>query len=393
MWWKLCQDLWVPSLQVTPRPLEVLARILRFSAGLPFSSILVTKSIHYLWKISLLCCRNGILCNIVSENKPKRIKAKKRTSRWEREWKLPVIQVELSSSHHIICLGLQFFPNFHQIGEFNSNNIAFKYLIITKGTTHRIRNEAKLTLPDIIWTLVNFNFSWKLFSNLSSLFFDFFSKKVKIENKQLGVCSLLGLPWIVGLHYFNPLLFCLKYETRNKIVTNQQFQIRPVRVWIMDCSRKIHTPRLMGFWKFSWEGGSKTLEIQAGGGWGVTWKSLLQGSFRPIVHVIQTFSSVTLQCSQTLKIVEIFCSLMYFSPDKNNNLSSFAGPFIAENMNNKILNSKPSQHCCNKEFETPEFPFLLVPRPSTSLLCNFTLAPYDLNRKGMTVELFYHILF
>ena len=146
--------------------------------------------------------------------------------------------------------------------------IAFKYLIITKGTTHRLRNEAKLTLPDIIWTLVNFNFSWKPFSNLSSLFFDFFSKKVKIENKWLGVCSLLGLPWIVGLHYFNPLLFCLKYETRNKIITNQQFQIRPVRVWIMDCSRKIHTPRLMGFWKFSWEGGSKTLEIQAEGGWG-----------------------------------------------------------------------------------------------------------------------------
>ena len=35
----------------------------------------------------------------------------------------------------------------------------------------------------------------------------------------------------------------------------------------MGCSRKNpHPPRRMGFWKFSREGGSKTPEIQAGGG-------------------------------------------------------------------------------------------------------------------------------
>ena len=34
--------------------------------------------------------------------------------------------------------------------------------------------------------------------------------------------------------------------------------------WVIP--EKIHTPRRMGFWNFSWEGGSKTLEIQAGGG-------------------------------------------------------------------------------------------------------------------------------
>ena len=54
-------------------------------------------------------------------------------------------------------------------------------------------------------------------------------------------------------------------------------------------------------------GGSKTLEIQAGGGFGLE-KSLLQGSFRPTVRAIRTVCSVTLQRSQTLKIVEIFCS-------------------------------------------------------------------------------------
>ena len=47
----------------------------------------------------------------------------------------------------------------------------------------------------------------------------------------------------------------------------------------------------------------------------------------------------------------------------NDNLSSFAGPFIAENANNKIVKNEPSQHCWNKEFETPDT-FLLVPDPA-----------------------------
>ena len=41
-------------------------------------------------------------------------------------------------------------------------------------------------------------------------------------------------------------------------------------------------------------------------------------------------NSVTLQLSQTLKKVEIFL-FKYFSPDINDNLSSFTGPCIAEN--------------------------------------------------------------
>ena len=76
----------------------------------------------------------------------------------------------------------------------------------------------------------------------------------------------------------------------------------------LGCSRKKpHTPWLMGFWKFSWEGGSKTLEIQVGGGLnlrkssaGVIWTDSSCDSLM--------FSSVTLQGSQTLKIVDIFCS-------------------------------------------------------------------------------------
>ena len=73
------------------------------------------------------------------------------------------------------------------------------------------------------------------------------------------------------------------------------------------------------------------------------------------------FSLVTLQRSQTLKIINILFT--YFSPKINDNLSSFAGPFITENANNKIVNNEPSQHGCNEEFETPDT-FLLVPDPA-----------------------------
>ena len=57
----------------------------------------------------------------------------------------------------------------------------------------------------------------------------------------------------------------------------------------------------------------------------------------------------------------------YFSPNMNDNLSSFAGPFIAENTNNEILKNVPSQCCCNEAFKTPDT-FLLVPRPSTQTI-------------------------
>ena len=53
----------------------------------------------------------------------------------------------------------------------------------------------------------------------------------------------------------------------------------------------------------------------------------------------------------------------YFSPKINDNLSSFVGPFIAENANNKIVKNEPSQHCCNEEFEKPDT-YLLVPDPA-----------------------------
>ena len=53
---------------------------------------------------------------------------------------------------------------------------------------------------------------------------------------------------------------------------------------------------------------------------------------------------------------------------------------VAENSNNKILKNELPQHCCNEAFETSDT-FLLVPRPSAPLLCNFMLAPYVSKRK------------
>ena len=72
-----------------------------------------------------------------------------------------------------------------------------------------------------------------------------------------------------------------------------------------DVPEKIHappSPLTDGILEIPAGRGSKTINR----GW--TWESLLQGSFRPIVHMIQMFSSVTLQPSQTLKIVQMFCS-------------------------------------------------------------------------------------
>ena len=98
------------------------------------------------------------------------------------------------------------------------------------------------------------------------------------------------------------------------------------------------------------------------GGGGLNLKKSSAGSFWPIVHVTQTFGSVTLQQFQILKIVEIFCSHIFhltYNVPVNDNLSSFAGHFIEENRNSKILKNEPLQHCCNKKFETPDT-FLLV---------------------------------
>ena len=67
----------------------------------------------------------------------------------------------------------------------------------------------------------------------------------------------------------------------------------------------------------------------------------------------------------------------YFSPDINDNLSSFAGPFIAENANNNLLKNEPSQRCCNEEVETRDT-FLLVPRPARHR-CVISLSPVEIS--------------
>ena len=139
----------------------------------------------------------------------------------------------------------------------------------------------------------------------------------------------------------------------------------------MGCSRKNPhpPPRRMGFWKFSWEGGSKTLEIRAGGG--LNQKKSSAG-------VISTDSShdsnVQFCDTSALSDPENSRNILfsYFSPNMNDNLS-----FIAENTDKQILKNVSSQCCCNEDNETFETPdtFLLVPRPSAPPLCNFTQAP------------------
>ena len=75
----------------------------------------------------------------------------------------------------------------------------------------------------------------------------------------------------------------------------------------MGCSRKNpHTPDGWDSGNSRGRGVNDSGNPGGTGGW--TWKSLLLGSFWPIVHAIRMFSSMSLQHSQTLKIVEIFCS-------------------------------------------------------------------------------------
>ena len=107
----------------------------------------------------------------------------------------------------------------------------------------------------------------------------------------------------------------------------------------MGCSRKNpHTPDRWdsGNSRRRGGGGSKTLEIQAGGG--LNQKKSCAG-------VISTDSSrnsnIYAQFSDTSALSDPENSrnilFTYFSPKINDNLSSFTGPFIAENANNKIL--------------------------------------------------------
>ena len=106
--------------------------------------------------------------------------------------------------------------------------------------------------------------------------------------------------------------------------------------WVVQ--EKIRTPpRWMGFWKFSWEGGSNTLEIQAGGG-----LNLKKSSAGVILTDNSRDSNVKFSGSSSLSDPENSTNILfrYFSPDKNDNLSYFAGPFIAENANIKILKNE-----------------------------------------------------
>ena len=93
----------------------------------------------------------------------------------------------------------------------------------------------------------------------------------------------------------------------------------------------------MGFWKFSREGGSNTLEIQAGGG-----LNLKKSSAGVILTNNSRDSIVKFSDSSLLSDPENSTNLLfrYFSPDKNDDLSSVAGPFIAENANIQILKNE-----------------------------------------------------
>jgi len=102
--------------------------------------------------------------------------------------------------------------------------------------------------------------------------------------------------------------------------------------WVVP--EKIHTPtRRLGFWKFSLEGGQRP--------WKPRWEQGLN-SKKSSAGVISTNSSCDLNVSfgDTFALIypENSRSILftYISPDINDNLSSFAGPFIAENAN-KIL--------------------------------------------------------
>ena len=139
----------------------------------------------------------------------------------------------------------------------------------------------------------------------------------------------------------------------------------------MGCYRKNpHPPRQMGFWKFSWVGGSQRL-----------WKSRREGVKLEKVFCRGHFdhssrdSNVQFGDTSVLSDLQNSRNILFtdFSPNINDNLSSFTGLFIAENVNNKILKNVPSQRCPNEAFETPDTA-LLVPRPSVPPLCNFTLA-------------------
>ena len=162
----------------------------------------------------------------------------------------------------------------------------------------------------------------------------------------------------------------------------------------MGCSRKNPYPPNDGILEFLREGGQTCWKSRrVGGGWFEFEKSLLQGSFWPIVHANQMFSSVKLQCSQTLKIVEIFFShishLTWIVIYSKFLRRSF---YIAENVNNKIPKNKLS-HCnvvaTNSWTLKCLTLFYSFPDP-VHHHCVISLKPLTcMSRKGMTAELLF----
>ena len=87
----------------------------------------------------------------------------------------------------------------------------------------------------------------------------------------------------------------------------QHYCLSDVLVNILGCSRKNPHPETDGILEILAGGGFKD-SGNPGGRRGSAQRSLLQGSFQLIVHAIRMFSLETLKRSQTLKMVEIFCS-------------------------------------------------------------------------------------
>ena len=129
----------------------------------------------------------------------------------------------------------------------------------------------------------------------------------------------------------------------------------------------------MGFWieilAGGGGGGSKTLEIQMGGGLNV-----IKSSDGVISTDCSCDSNVWFGDTSALSDPENSRNIFtYFSLDINDNLSFFASSFKAENVNNKTLKNERSQHCYNEEFEMH---FYSYPDPACHRCANFTLAPY-----------------
>ena len=107
----------------------------------------------------------------------------------------------------------------------------------------------------------------------------------------------------------------------------------------MGCSRKNpHPPPMDGILEILVGGGVK-YSGNPGGRGGL---NLKKSSAGVILTDNSDDSNVKFSDSSSLSYPENSTNILfrYFSPDKNDNLSSFAGPFMAENANIKILKNE-----------------------------------------------------